>query len=133
VLTPTIREVVCVDLVDTPLEDFAPRDPKSFQLALQVFVEGDDGESGTERLQLIVATPEWMAGGEVRTDIWPWYFVVVSAWDWTNIHEYLEIRVTACSGRDWDAVLDKLSQWTIVDGTDREPNLEWPEVRLFGS
>ena len=117
-ITPKIRAFHSPDVDD--LEGYRPLGDE-FALLLQMLI-GPDGGEGEEAFDVQVVSPAWLercyagdglAGGDGR--------LLVFGYDWSRIESYLQKRVSACTGSDWQEVAGKLSRFSRWEFEDYQP------------
>lgn len=110
-----IRQVFSSDVKN--LDEWRP--PKaSFSVVIRMLIGPNDGR-GEESFDLTVCSPSWL---EEQVEVTPVFdarnHLVVRDFDWVLIRAYLERRVAACSGDEWEDIARQLSRFAFWEFED---------------
>jgi len=114
-----VRRIHSPDVVDLRKYDPDPRD--DFSLLVQI-IAGPAGLDGEESFGIEVVTPKRLASRVAESG--PFcgrHLLVVNAFDYDTIADWIQRVVESCEGENWIAVAEQLARfghWEFEDYTD---------------
>jgi len=111
-----LKGIYCVDVAD--LAKFMPERPDVFCICLTALV-GPHGKRGEDSFHVNVCTPGWMAEMcEKDGFVLGSHYLVVNAYNWSQILAILTKLLQNCSGETWEEVARKVGRigtWEFED------------------
>jgi Immunity protein 8 len=101
------------------VDDLAAFRPQaSFSVLVQLLV-GPVGGDGEESFELVVCSPDWLAGQIARVGrIAGAHHLIVNDWAWHEIADLCARRVAALEGPSWRTVAQSLNQFAAWEFDD---------------
>jgi hypothetical protein len=109
--------------ISVPLENWRPDDDDNWGLVITIGV-APVGSEGADNFELTVCTPGWLAENRLTSEILSGeQTLFMRSWDYRILRSYLERRIRAPEGKNWNELANKFSRWS---GWEFEDYVDFP-------
>ena len=103
------------------LKDFQPEERGNFGIPIRLMV-GLEGSEQSESFDIFVCTPTWIQGQLCEGGpMWGRHMLIVEEYDFERILQTLSGQISACTGKDWSEVANKIARFAAWEFEDYRP------------